>query len=56
MLFSLQLLLDLYRELKSDERRRVDGALTGTGWSELLAYEPRHRLARQGFELVFEPS
>jgi len=55
-LFSVQQVLDVYRGLDRADRERVDAALAGTGWPELLAYEPRHRLGKQGFKLVFEQS
>jgi glutathione S-transferase len=55
-LYSVQLVLDLYRALDADERARVDAALKDTGWPELLAYEPRHLLERSEFKLVFEQS
>ena len=53
-LFSVQQVVDLYGGLDDNERRRVKAGLEGTGWHELLAYQPRHRLRRQGFKLVFE--
>jgi len=53
-LFSLQQVLEPYRRLRDGERKRVDAALEGSGWEALLAYEPRHRLCRKGFKLVFE--
>lgn len=46
--------LDAYRALDGDGRAAVDRALGGTGCEGLLAYEPRHRLAKRGVELVFE--
>jgi glutathione S-transferase len=55
-LYSVQLVLDLYRALGADDRARIDSALKDTGWPELLAYEPRHRLERRQFKLVFEHS
>ena len=55
-LFSVQQAIDLYREFDEAERKRVDDALASTGWPELLAYRPRHRLAKQDFKLVFERS
>ena len=55
-LFSVQQVLDSYRGLDAAERKRVDIALQDTGWPELLAYQPRHRLCRQNFKLVFEPA
>jgi glutathione S-transferase len=53
-LFSVQQVQDHYRGLDAGERARVDAALTDTGWNDVLAYEPRHRLRRDGFKLVFE--
>ena len=35
-------------------RGRIDTELAGTGWEPLLAYAPRHRLERRGFELAFD--
>jgi hypothetical protein len=55
-LFSVQQVLDVYASTPASDRARVDVALAGTGWEELLAYSPRHRLCKQGFELAFEPS
>jgi glutathione S-transferase len=52
-LFSVQHVLDVYRGLDAADRHRVDAALADTGWPELLAYEPRHRLCKRGFKLVF---
>ena len=53
-LWMLQRTLDLYTGLDAAERGRVDSALAGTGWAAVLAYAPRHRLAKRGFELVFD--
>ncbi len=53
-LYSVQGLLDAYRALDPDERDRVARALDGTSWPELLAYEPRHRLCKEGFDLAFD--
>jgi hypothetical protein len=50
----LQRPLDAYRELDEASRSRVDAALAGTGWEELLAFEPRHRLGKQNYQLVWE--
>ena len=52
-LWMLQRVLDPYRALGDTDRTRVDAALAGTGWEELLAYVPRHRLEKRGFDLVF---
>ena len=46
--------LDAYRALSADGRKAVDAALAGTGWEEVLAYQPRHRLGKRNFKLVFE--
>jgi hypothetical protein len=53
-LWMLQRTLDAHRALGEAERQQVDEALGGSGWEELLAYAPRHRLVKRGFELVFE--
>jgi hypothetical protein len=50
----LQRTLDVVRTLAPDERRAVDAALAGTGCEALLDYEPRHRLGKRNFKLVFE--
>jgi glutathione S-transferase len=54
-LFSVQRVLDYYRSLEQTERAQIDAALAGCGWTELLGYQPRHRLCKQNFKLVFEP-
>ena len=53
-LYSVQQVQDFYRPLDAAQRARIDAALAGTGWPDVLAYEPRHRLRRDGFQLVFE--
>ncbi|MBW2316511.1 MAG: glutathione S-transferase family protein [Deltaproteobacteria bacterium] len=53
-LFSVQQVLDYLGTLDAGERAAVETALASTGWTELLAYTPRHRLAKDGFKLVFE--
>jgi len=45
--------LDAYRALGEVERAGVDQVLAGTGWDELLAYQPRHRFVKNGFQLAF---
>lgn len=52
-LFMLQRVLDLYNALDKDERCSIDGTLAGTGWEPVLAYHPRHRLEKRGFNLAF---
>jgi hypothetical protein len=42
------------RALDLAARKPVDEAVAGTGWEAVLAHEPRHRLARRNFKLVFE--
>lgn len=54
-LYSVQQVLDLLHGLAAEGRARVTEVLAGTGWAELLAYAPRHRLRRDGFALVFDP-
>jgi glutathione S-transferase len=49
----VQRTLDAYRGLESGERERVDKAMAGTGWEVLLAFSPRHRLEKRGFDLAF---
>ncbi len=50
----MQRSLDAYAELDASSRERVDSALAGTGWEALLAFKPRHRLAKQDYHLVWE--
>ncbi|MGH0029585.1 MAG: hypothetical protein ACQGVC_07330, partial [Myxococcota bacterium] len=51
-LWMVQGTLDAYRALPDAERRRVDDAVTGTGWEALLACTPRHRMTKRGFQLA----
>jgi glutathione S-transferase len=44
--------LDRFRALPEAERRRIEKELSGTGWEELLAFEPRHRLTKRGYQLA----
>ena len=53
-LWMLQRSRDAYGSLDESQRARVDEALASSGWEAVLAYEPRHRLAKRGFELAFE--
>ncbi len=53
-LWMLQRSLDVYRALESSERSQVDEAIAGTGWEAVLAYEPRHRIGKCGFQLGFQ--
>jgi hypothetical protein len=53
-LWMLQRTLDLVRAIAPGERSRLDAALAGTGCEPLLAYQPRHRLGKRDFKLVFE--
>jgi glutathione S-transferase len=53
-LWMVQRPLDAYRALDDTGRAAVDRALSGTGCEALLAYEPRHRLGKRNFKLVFE--
>ncbi len=48
----VQRVLDEYRALDAEGRKRVDEAVADTGWEPLLAHEPRHRVVRRGFDLV----
>jgi glutathione S-transferase len=45
---------DTYRALPEAERAQVDRQLAGTGLEALLHYEPRYRLGKRHFRLVFE--
>jgi glutathione S-transferase len=45
---------DPVRALAPTEREAVLAALEGTGCEALLAYQPRHRLSKRRFALVFE--
>jgi glutathione S-transferase len=48
--------LDAYAALGDAERSAVDQALQGTGCELLFQYQPRHRLGKRDFKLVFEES
>ena len=48
----VQRVLDDYRALDHTARKPVDEAVAGTGWEAVLAHEPRHRVAKRGFDLV----
>ena len=45
---------DAWAALQAGERAAVDRALAGTGLEALLAFQPRHRLSKRDFKLVFE--
>ena len=53
-LYMLQRPLDAYLALSQSERAQVDEAVEGTGCEELLRYEPRHRLGKRNYKLVFK--
>ncbi len=55
-LYSVQQTLDFHRGLAAADRERVDASLADTAWPRLLAYAPRHRLRKDGFKLVIDPS
>jgi len=55
-LWMVQRTLDAYAELGEDERARVDAALEGSGWEGVLAYRSRHRIEKDGFQLVLARS
>ena len=48
----VQRVLDDYGALDPAVRKRVDESLAGTGWEAVLAHEPRHHVAKRGYELV----
>jgi len=54
-LWMVQRPLDAYRQLSSSGRAEVDRYLGGTGCEALFSYEPRQRLGKRNFRLVFEP-
>jgi glutathione S-transferase len=45
--------LDAYCALDHEARASVDAALAGTGWEEILALRPRHRLEKQNYKLAW---
>jgi len=49
----VQRVLDDYGALDAAARAKVDGAVAGTGWEAVLAHQPRHRVTKRGFDLVF---
>jgi len=51
-LWMLHRVVDAYRDLGAAGRESVDAALAGTGWEPVMAYAPRHRLAKRGYDLV----
>jgi glutathione S-transferase len=53
-LWMVQRPLDAYRALSGAERAQVDAALAGTGWEQILALQPRHRVGKQNYQLVWE--
>jgi len=55
-LWMVQRPLDVYRALTSSERAQVQHALDGTGLEALLHIQPRYRLGKRNFKLVFESS
>jgi glutathione S-transferase len=52
-LWMVQRALDAYRSLAPAARAAVLRALDGTGCEAVLAYQPRHRLEKRRFKLVF---
>src|SRR5262245_26028323 len=53
-LWMVQRVVDEYQRLPPAGRAAVDRALAGTGCEALLAYTPRHRVARRPFKLYLE--
>jgi len=53
-LWMLQRTLNAVGALAPAERKAVDEAFAGSGCEALLNYEPRHRLDKLNFKLVFE--
>ena len=52
--FLVQRVLDDYHALDTGARKSVDEAVAGTGWEAVLAHQPRHRVAKRGFQLVLD--
>jgi hypothetical protein len=52
-LWMVHRVLDQYAALAPAARAAVDAALAGTGCEALLAHQPRHRIGKRGFDLVF---
>jgi len=48
----VQRVIDDYRALDANARKRVDESMVGTGWEAVLAHEPRHRVVKRDFDLV----
>ena len=53
-LFSLQQVLDHLATLSDADCNRANAALAETGWPELMDYQPRYRVNKDGFQLVLE--
>jgi glutathione S-transferase len=53
-LWMVQRPLDAYRDLDEAGRAQVDVALAGTGWEDILALRPRHRVEKQNYQLVWQ--
>ena len=53
-LWMVQRSLDAYAGLSTTGREQVEISLAGTGWEELLAYSPRHRLGKWDRQLFWE--
>jgi glutathione S-transferase len=52
-LWMVHRVLDQYAALAPAGRAAVDAALAGTGCEALFAHQPRHRIGKRGFDLVF---
>jgi glutathione S-transferase len=50
----LQRVRDAYLALAASDRARVDRVIAGTGCEPLLAYTPRHRVARRPYQVYLE--
>lgn len=51
-LWSLGRVIDQYTACSATDRSQVDAAIEGTGWEEVLTYQPRHRIVKRGFDLA----
>ena len=52
-LYMFQRVADVHRALDPSDRETVDAVIAGTGWEDILARRPRHRLDKKGYDLVF---
>lgn len=51
--YLVQRALDGYRALDAASRTRVDENIAGTGWEMVLDLQPRHRIEKRDYRLIF---